>query len=426
MRVVIFGINYWPEVIGIGAFSTCRAEYLSSSGHEVTVCTTFPYYPGWKVPPQYRGRLMAREQLKGVRILRTYAYGPSKVTSFRRVSHNASFVLSSLICALVQKRPDVLFVVSPPLGLTITARLLTPIWRILSVYDVEDLQPDAASDLGMLPAWILRVMYRSERTAYCHASVVSTLTRSMRRKIAEKDVPADKLELFEPRAHESLTIIDPEEGRGFRHISLVTQLQSVSDIVFASKAVTYLTAGCPVIASISRSSEVAQTIEESRAGRLVEPESSAALLQSIRALALEDLAEYRTRAKEYALKRWSSQRVLGHFERTLVAVSELRTISKARAVNFDPGDHSKMIKWIHHLNPTAGSSLSLLLHAMSGRLNSTYPQLLVRLAFAVSSVDSTTRYGRRSREEDRSIELLSRLYHHSSSPDHLRGWVLVD
>jgi len=55
MRIVILSINYWPEETGIGPYTTHRAEYLAGAGHEVTVCTTFPYYPEWKVNAQFRG-----------------------------------------------------------------------------------------------------------------------------------------------------------------------------------------------------------------------------------------------------------------------------------------------------------------------------------------------------------------------------------
>src|SRR4051794_39918985 len=65
MKIVILSINYWPEVTGIGAFTTYRAEYLASAGHDVVVCTTFPYYPEWKVPPAYSGKLFATETRNG-------------------------------------------------------------------------------------------------------------------------------------------------------------------------------------------------------------------------------------------------------------------------------------------------------------------------------------------------------------------------
>src|SRR5580692_7810391 len=188
LRILILSINYWPEVTGIGAFTTYRAEHLAAAGHDVEVCTTFPYYPEWKVPAQYAGRIALSEERNGVRIFRGYAYVPNPVTSLKRVLHEASFIVSSTIRALARKRPDVLLVVSPPLGLALTAILLSRLWRIPYVFDVEDLQPDAAAELGMLPGWAVKLLYRVEKAAYRHARLVTTLTSSMRQRIVDKGI----------------------------------------------------------------------------------------------------------------------------------------------------------------------------------------------------------------------------------------------
>ena len=406
MRILILGINYWPEETGIGAFTTYRAEYLASLGHDVTICTTFPYYPEWKVAPAYRGKLLHSESRNGVRIVRSYAYIPGSVTSAKRVLHEASFIASSLMRAFFQARPDVLLVVSPPLGLALNAFILSRLWRIPYVFDVEDLQPDAAAELGMLPTPILTAMYKVERLAYRNAALVSTLTTGMQRRIIEKGVPDASTALFEPRADESLATISSDEGLAFRtkysldgkfivshsgnmgvkqglgvildaatlsqsddstvflivgdgavrakiqqrarelelsnlrflplldsnefrgflkasDICLVTQQRTVSDMVFPSKTVTYLTAGCPVIASVNKDSEIAKTIEESKAGLIVEPENPQALLSAIHRLKTDDLAIYGRNAQEYASRRWSSERVLGFFEARLKEVSSL-------------------------------------------------------------------------------------------------------
>lgn len=216
MKILIVSINYWPEQTGIGAFTTYRAEYLAAAGHEVAVCTTFPYYPEWKVPASYKGRVASGEQRNGVSVFRSYAYVPNPVTALRRVFHEGSFIVSSLINAFFRKRPDVLFVVSPPLGLAVPALLLSRIWRVPYIFDVEDLQPDSAADLGMLPEWAIKVLYGLERSAYRNAALVTTLTPSMRQRIISKGIAKEKVELVEPRMDESLADLSPAEGGAFR------------------------------------------------------------------------------------------------------------------------------------------------------------------------------------------------------------------
>jgi colanic acid biosynthesis glycosyl transferase WcaI len=404
MRLLILSINYWPEVTGIGAFTTYRAEHLAAAGHDVEVCTTFPYYPEWKVPAEYSGKFASTEKHSGVKIVRSYAYIPNPVTPLKRILHEGSFVLTATIRALARKRPDVLLVVSPPLGLAVTAVLLNRLWHIPYVFDVEDLQPDSAADLGMLPAWAVKLLYRVEKAAYRHARLVTTLTSGMRKRIVDKGVPEEKVELLEPRMDDSLIDLLPEEGSAFRQrygldekflvthsgnmgvkqgldvvldaaalnrcdesmlflfvgngadcqriqrraanlnlcnvrflplldetdfrgvlaasgVCLVTQQQSVSEIAFPSKIVTYLAAGRPVIASVNPDCEVARITRESGAGTVVNAENPDALLAAIRELRSSDLRKLGENARVYASRRWSSGRVMGHLERSLTAVA---------------------------------------------------------------------------------------------------------
>jgi len=400
MKIYIYSINYWPEETGIGAFTTTRAEYLASVGHDVTVFTTFPYYPEWKVRSGYKGRLFSTEERNGVRVIRSYAYVPERVSSLKRVIHEASFIISSFLRSLGSKRPDLLYVVSPPLGLGASVQFMRLRWRVPYLFEVEDLQPDAAADLNMLPRFVLKAMYRVELMAYRNASKVATLTGGMRERIVEKGIRLESVVLFEPRADESLKDISPGEAKRFRErfnlgdkfivshsgnigikqglevildtakliqfddsivflivgdgaakksiqmraeqlnlknvlflplletqdfrgllgatdIAIVTQKKTVSDIVFPSKTVTYLVAGCPVVASVNERSELARTIAESGAGLVVSPEDPGKLLEGIRNLRSQDLESCRLKAREYALNRWSGARVLGFLNRTV-------------------------------------------------------------------------------------------------------------
>jgi glycosyltransferase involved in cell wall biosynthesis len=121
-----------------------------------------------------------------------------------------------------------------------------------------------------------------------------------------------------------LPLLDAEDFRGLlaaSDVCLLTQLKSVSEIAFPSKLVTYLAAGRPVIASVNAGGEVARTIRESGAGRVVPPEDAEALIAAVRELQGADPGVYGQNARQYAGRRWSSARVLGNLERCLTAVA---------------------------------------------------------------------------------------------------------
>lgn len=213
MRILVLGINYWPDQTGIAPFTTGRCEYLAGRGHQVTVCTGFPYYPEWRIPDRYRRRVTTREERNGATILRSYLYVPQRVTSAKRILHEGSFIASSLVRAVGQRKPNLLFVVSPPLGLSVSAIMLSRIWRIPYVFHVADLQPDAAVDLGMLKAGkVVRLLYALERLAYRKAAVVSTLTPAMRERIVSKGLAPDKVVLFSDWTEASLFDIPLQRG----------------------------------------------------------------------------------------------------------------------------------------------------------------------------------------------------------------------
>jgi colanic acid biosynthesis glycosyl transferase WcaI len=217
MRILVLTINYWPEQTGIGAVLTHRCEYLASQGHEVTVCTAVPYYPEWRIHPGYTGKLFFSEERNGVNILRSWLWVPRKVTSAKRIAFETSFLASSLLRAIRKRKPDVLLVTSPPLGLGISAVLLSRWWKVPYVFDVQDLQPDAAADLRMLPGPVLPLLYRLEAMAYRNAALISTVTEGMRNKIIVKGTPADKVVVVPPTADSSLfdvgTLISGDEFR---------------------------------------------------------------------------------------------------------------------------------------------------------------------------------------------------------------------
>jgi colanic acid biosynthesis glycosyl transferase WcaI len=212
MKIAVWGINYSPELTGIAPFNRALCEYLASQGHQVGAITGFPYYPVWRKRDQDRGQWFRTEVLNGVVIRRCWLYVPTVVGPLRRMLHEASFVLVSLLRVLALPKPDLFVVISPPLPLGIAAWIASVIKGVPFVLHVQDLQPDAAVGLGMVrPGLLTRVLYWMESFAYSRAARVSGISRGMLGKFREKGVPEDKLIYF-PNGVE-LPIDLPPAGR---------------------------------------------------------------------------------------------------------------------------------------------------------------------------------------------------------------------
>ena len=49
MKILIYGLNYAPELTGVGKYTAEMAVLLAGRGHEVRVVCAPPYYPEWRV-----------------------------------------------------------------------------------------------------------------------------------------------------------------------------------------------------------------------------------------------------------------------------------------------------------------------------------------------------------------------------------------
>ena len=200
MRVLLYSINYEPEVVGIGKFNGEMARWLAAKGHQVRVVTAYPYYPQWRIIGNYLPWWYRREDLDGVRVYRSPLWVPRRPAAVSRVVHLVSFALSSAPIALWQSvrfQPDLVFVLEPPLVCAPVARLAAWLARSKSWLHVQDLEVDAAFDLGLLRGrWIRRVAACVERWLLRTFDRVSTISDRMRTRLVTKGVTESQCLVF--------------------------------------------------------------------------------------------------------------------------------------------------------------------------------------------------------------------------------------
>lgn len=200
MRILIFGINYAPELTGIGKYTGEMASWLASRGHEVAVVTAKPYYPEWEIHPAYRGKGWQTEQLAGVTVHRVPLYVPKEVTAKKRILHELSFlggILPQWFALLLKKKYDVVINVTPPFHLGFYALWYAKLRGAKLVTHIQDLQVDAAKELGMIRnSNLLNGMFRAERFLLDRSDAVSSISLGMKKKILAKGIPDTNYIMF--------------------------------------------------------------------------------------------------------------------------------------------------------------------------------------------------------------------------------------
>jgi colanic acid biosynthesis glycosyl transferase WcaI len=199
LRLLIHGINYAPEFVGIGRYTGELGAWLQSQGHTVTVLTAPPYYPTWRVPAAYRHPAWRREWLDGVEVLRAPLYAPARVTGKGRVLHELSFGAGCLPWwPTLWARPwDAVLAICPLLQSGLVPALLARHRQVPFIFHIQDLQLDAARELAIIrQPLLLACLERLERFLFTRAQAVTTISQAMAARIIDKGVAPERVHVF--------------------------------------------------------------------------------------------------------------------------------------------------------------------------------------------------------------------------------------
>jgi glycosyltransferase involved in cell wall biosynthesis len=168
---------------------------LRERGHRVTVITGFPNSPSGVVPADYRGKLLQRERIDGIEVLRGWLFASPKLSPFTKAAGFASFAASAALQALLRRvRADVVVATAPPPTVGVAGILASRRLGVPLVFDVRDIWPEAIAASGRLSSGpLIRVLEGLERTLYAASTAITVVTEGKRARLLEKGVPDAKL-----------------------------------------------------------------------------------------------------------------------------------------------------------------------------------------------------------------------------------------
>jgi glycosyltransferase involved in cell wall biosynthesis len=148
------------------------ALYLTEMGNKVTVVTSPVSYLTGTVEKNTRG---SQEQPghDGITILRAYTYPALHRSFFHRILSFSSFMISSFVTGARVRKVDLVWGTSPPIFQGPTAWALARLKQVPFIFEVRDLWPAFAVQVGVLrQPLLIRASEWLERFLYRHANLV--------------------------------------------------------------------------------------------------------------------------------------------------------------------------------------------------------------------------------------------------------------
>lgn len=188
MKILVYSISSPPEKTGIGKYNAEMIEYFNERQHDTTLLTTLPYYPEWKLLDGYQNKIYTEEYFGKCNIIRVWSYLSSNLTTSTRILKELTFYLLSLSVLIRKKlngyQPDIVIYIAPPFFLPFITRSLFSTSK--HVYHIQDLEIDAAIELGLLPRLLQKALIKFERKILDKMDIITTISHAMIGAIKKK------------------------------------------------------------------------------------------------------------------------------------------------------------------------------------------------------------------------------------------------
>lgn len=193
MNILYISLYSPPEKTGIGKYNGELFTYLNQMGHNVSYMTTLPFYPEWRVNENYRKKFFMKEKFDTSTIHRIWSYTPKNVSSIKRIVKEVQFFIHSLFYLLKKRifgyKPDLIIFIAPPFFLPFLIKNIFKSSK--TIYHIQDLEVDAASELNMLPKRLIQFLFNIEQKLLSKIDLISTISEGMVNKVKAKGIDND-------------------------------------------------------------------------------------------------------------------------------------------------------------------------------------------------------------------------------------------
>ena len=182
-KVLLVTTNFWPEPTGISVYTTDLAENLIANGYQVSILTSLPHYPWWKIPEEFAYLTEGTSSHHDIEVIRAKHLVPPKMNALLRIRFEISlwWNLRRVSKRLIGKEFDVVIACMPTVAAGIVGKSISKKLGIPFGLIVQDLSGAGAKQSGLRGgALISRLAHLVEGNALHGADSLVVVSPAMR------------------------------------------------------------------------------------------------------------------------------------------------------------------------------------------------------------------------------------------------------
>ena len=188
MNLLVVCPHFDPDVAPTGVVMSRIAHELIARGNRLHVVTSLPWYQHHAIDAGWDGQLVRTERTDWGRISRVHPFPTDKRNiPARALAFGGFTALATLVGAFGRVRPDAVLAMSPPLTLGLAGRIAATARRAPLVFNIQDVFPDVAIELGLLSGdRVIRAARALERLSYRMSDAVTVLSDDLADNVRSK------------------------------------------------------------------------------------------------------------------------------------------------------------------------------------------------------------------------------------------------
>ncbi len=168
-------------------------RHLVRGNHHITVISGVNRKSGFT--RDKKSKFIEDQVFADIRLIRIGIPYNHFMSAFKRLLSFAGFMVVSCFKAFFHKKPDIVFATSTPLTIGVPALLVSKLKRVPFVFEVRDLWPEFAIDIGALKNPVLiKIATILEKMCYRNAVKILTISEGLRQRMIERGISGEKIE----------------------------------------------------------------------------------------------------------------------------------------------------------------------------------------------------------------------------------------
>ncbi|MFS1899388.1 glycosyltransferase family 4 protein [Vibrio cyclitrophicus] len=196
MHILFLTDNFPPEGNAPATRTYEHAIRWVKAGHKVTVITCAPNFPEGKIFDGFKNHWYQNHDIDGISVVRVKTFITANEGFVKRILDYMSFMVTSFIAGLFQKKPDVIVATSPQFFCACAGWALSAARRKPFVFELRDIWPASITAVGaMKDNKAIRLLEKIEMFLYERADAIVSVTHAFKKELIERGVDGSKIEV---------------------------------------------------------------------------------------------------------------------------------------------------------------------------------------------------------------------------------------